>query len=116
MQHKRKSIRRRFFIGGAEEDKITKKLAGNQNNSYLRSIVSSDMNIKSQKLEILQMLITTRDTVLLKEVKKMFKQSGDTSDIISVAKLASIKRGLEQIEKGQTIPHSEVRKVYEKWL
>jgi predicted transcriptional regulator len=74
------------------------------------------MNIKSQKLEILQMLIATRDSDLLKEVKKVFKQSTDKSDDISEAKLASIKRGLEQIEKGQTIPHSEVRKAYEKWL
>jgi hypothetical protein len=74
------------------------------------------MNIKSQKLEILQMLITTKDSTLLKEVKKLFEQSGGRGDDISEAKLASIKRGLEQIEKGQIIPHSEVRKVYEKWL
>jgi predicted transcriptional regulator len=74
------------------------------------------MNIKSQKLEILQMLIATQDSTLLKEVKKMFKQSDEKGEDISEAKLASIKRGLEQIEKGETIPHSEVRKIYEKWL
>jgi len=74
------------------------------------------MNIKSQKLEILQMLITTNDSALLSRVKKLFEKSVDRSDEISEAKLASIKRGLEQIEKGETIPHSEVRKVYEKWL
>jgi len=74
------------------------------------------MNIKSEKLEILQMLIATEDSALLKEVKKLFKQSEIKGGDVSEAKLESIRQGLEQIEKGEIIPHSEVRKIYEKWL
>ncbi len=29
---------------------------------------------------------------------------------------ASIERGLEQIRKGETVPHEEVRKRYAKWV
>lgn len=49
-------------------------------------------------------------------IKRIFLKSDDKNNDISKVKLASIKRGLKQIEKGQTISHNEVRKVYEKWL
>ena len=74
------------------------------------------MNIKAQKIELVKMLLSTTDTDLLKKVQKIFEKAEVTGEDITEAKLASIKRGLKQIEKGEVVSHNEVRKIYEKWL
>jgi predicted transcriptional regulator len=74
------------------------------------------MNLKAQKVELIKMLVATSDATLLKDMKKLFEHAKESVTDISAAKLASIKRGLEEIEKGKVSPHSEVRKIYEKWL
>jgi predicted transcriptional regulator len=74
------------------------------------------MNLRAQKVELIKMLVATSDSSLLKEVKELFEHSKESNTDISAAKLASIKRGLEDIEKGNVHSHSEVRKMYEKWL
>ncbi|MBP9583225.1 MAG: hypothetical protein KBE38_13775 [Ignavibacterium sp.] len=40
----------------------------------------------------------------------------DWWDEISEAEKVSIERGLEDIKAGRVIDHSEVKKLYEKWL
>jgi hypothetical protein len=74
------------------------------------------MNLKAQKVELIEMLVATTDAALLKDVKKLFKLSEEGGKDISSSKLASIKRGLADIENGNIHSHSEVRKIYEKWL
>jgi hypothetical protein len=74
------------------------------------------MNLRAQKVELINMLIATSDASLLKDMKKLFEHSREGGADISAAKLASIKRGLQDIENGNVHPHSEVRKMYEKWL
>ncbi len=47
---------------------------------------------------------------------RALKEPDPKYDEVPAAKLASIRRGLEQIERGELTPHEEARKIYEKWL
>ena len=75
-----------------------------------------DMNLRAQKVELIKLLVATSDSSLLEEVKELFEHSKESSKDISAAKLASIKRGLQDIENGNVHSHTDVRKMYEKWL
>jgi predicted transcriptional regulator len=74
------------------------------------------MNLRAQKVELIKMLVATSDAALIKDVKKLFEHSKERIEDISSTKLASIKRGLDDIEKGNVHSHADVRKMYEKWL
>ncbi len=54
--------------------------------------------------------------VILDREKKREEKETDFYDTLDPLLKASIERGLEQIERGETVPHDEVRKRYEKWL
>ncbi len=49
-------------------------------------------------------------------MKRTIKNKKEGEKSISPAKLASIKRGLKDIEEGRVHPHSEIRKMYGKRL
>ena len=77
------------------------------------------MNAQSVKADIIQWITELDDQSILLELKKIKEQSTkkiDWWDTISVEERQSIERGLEDSKNGRTIPHSEVRKKYEKWL
>jgi hypothetical protein len=77
------------------------------------------MNAQSVKADIIQWITGLDDQSILLELKKIMEQSTkkiDWWDTISVEERQSIERGLEDSKNGRTIPHSEVRKKYEKWL
>lgn len=44
------------------------------------------------------------------------EKSADFYDTLNPLLQASIERGLEQIKKGETVSHDEVKKRYDKWL
>ncbi len=54
--------------------------------------------------------------VILEREKKHQEGDEDFYDSLHPALQASIERGLAQIKNGQTVPHEQVRKRYEKWL
>jgi predicted transcriptional regulator len=54
--------------------------------------------------------------VILEREKKHEEGGEDFYDTLHPLLQASIERGLEQIKKGETVPHEEVRKRYEKWV
>jgi predicted transcriptional regulator len=54
--------------------------------------------------------------VILDREKKREEKETDFYDTLDPLLQASIDRGLEQIKRGETVPHDEVRKRYEKWL
>ncbi len=77
------------------------------------------MNAQAVKADIIQWITGLDDQSILLELKKIKEQSTkkiDWWDTISVEERQSIERGLEDSKNGRTIPHSEVRKKYEKWL
>ena len=77
------------------------------------------MNAQSVKADIIQWITGLDDQSILLELKKIMEQSTkkiDWWDTLSIEERQSIERGLEDSKNGRTMPHSEVRKKYEKWL
>jgi len=75
-------------------------------------------DIKKDKLDLINWITTLEDKTsleLLKVLKEEQKEV-DWSDNISDEERNAIEEGLSDLKKGNTKPHSEVKKVYEKWL
>jgi predicted transcriptional regulator len=70
------------------------------------------MSIDAIKIELLQRLLTIENEDILLEIEKLLDRDLEMNPGLS----ASIQAGLENIQKGETIPHEEVRKLYDKWL
>jgi len=76
------------------------------------------MNLDSEKLKIIDWIANITDESVIAKIKLLKDHPKDTDwwDEISDAEKASIERGLEDIKAGRVIDHSEVKKLYEKWL
>lgn len=55
-------------------------------------------------------------SIILEREEQHEEKSGDFYNTLNPSQQASIERGLAQIKNGETVPHEEVRKRYEKWL
>ncbi len=75
------------------------------------------LEIKSLRTEVKQ-LIEEADVDALKAIYSMFKISkgDDWWDTISAGERDAIEIGLAQLENGEGIPHSEVKKLYPQWF
>ncbi len=71
------------------------------------------LNVQNAKIELIQWLTTVEDTDML---KKLLEFRNSSTYELSEAERKSVEEGLEDLKKGDVIPHSEVKKVYEKWL
>lgn len=69
------------------------------------------MDLQLEKLKLIEWLIQLNDTKMLSKLISI--KNGESFDD---ELLESIKQGLEDTVEGRVIPHSEVRKKYEKWL
>jgi len=76
------------------------------------------MNLDREKLKIIDWIANIKDESIIARIKLLKDHSKETDwwDEISDAEKASIERGLEDIKAGRVIDHSEVKKLYEKWL
>jgi predicted transcriptional regulator len=75
------------------------------------------MDIKAEKLELIQWLAGVRDMEVIKEFINLKKSKEvDWWDTISAEERAEIAEGIAQAEKGEVIPHEEVMAKYQKWL
>jgi len=76
------------------------------------------MNIQTEKLELIELLIGINDISILKSLKQFLisKQAEKSDRVISERLHNSIEKGLQQIATGQYNDHIEIRKIYEKWL
>jgi predicted transcriptional regulator len=70
------------------------------------------MNIESIKIDLVQRLLTIESEEVLHEIEKIL----DRDIAINPALQEAIREGLENITKGETQSHSEVRKLYDKWV
>ncbi len=76
-----------------------------------------EINIQNTKIELIQWLTSLEDKFLIKKILDLRNsQTKDWWDEISSTEKESIEKGISDSEKGKLNPHSEVRKVYEKWL
>lgn len=74
-------------------------------------------NIQERKLELIQWLSVIEDVSLLDKIAELKAQNArGWWDEISNAERRSIDIGMEQADAGKVKPHSDVRKLYEKWL
>lgn len=71
--------------------------------------------VDRQLLEHLQLLEKSEQEQVLAFVKDILA-GADFYDRLTEAQRLAIEKGLGQIERGETIPHAQVRKRYEKWL
>ena len=76
------------------------------------------MNLDSEKIKIIDWIANITDETVIAKIKLLKDHPKETDwwDEISEAEKASIERGLEDIKAGRVIDHSEVKKLYEKWL
>jgi predicted transcriptional regulator len=76
------------------------------------------MNLDSEKLKIIDWIANLKDETVIAKIKILKDHSIDADwwDEISEAEKVSIERGLEDVKAGRVIDHSEVKKLYEKWL
>ena len=74
------------------------------------------MNIQAEKLNILQAIISTNDESLIMDVKAFLSnRKTDWFDELNNEQQKDVLEGLAQAEKGQTVPHAEVVKLFGKW-
>lgn len=74
------------------------------------------MNIQTEKLNLLQTIISTDDEGLIMDVKAiLFNRKTDWFDELSTEHQKDVLEGLAQADRGETIPHAEVVKLFGKW-
>jgi hypothetical protein len=70
----------------------------------------------SRKLNILQTIINTNDEGLIRDVKAFLSsRNADRFDELSDEQKKDVLEGLAEAGRGETIPHSEVVKLFAKW-
>jgi len=79
------------------------------------------MSTTEIKLTIFELLATTKDNKLLNSIYKQLKsqtvkKEADFWDEFSDEQKEEIMASIEESERGETVPHSQVMKKYKKWL
>lgn len=73
--------------------------------------------ILNEKLELIQWLSTLEDTSIIKKLVEFRKEeTKDWWNSISDEEKKSIEKGVAEADENDVKPHSEARKLYEKWL
>lgn len=76
-----------------------------------------EINLLNKKLELIQWLSTTEDSTIIEKILDLRKkESKDWWNSISESEKESIEKGLNDADSGKLNPHSNARKLYEKWL
>ena len=76
-----------------------------------------EINIQNTKIELIQWLTTLEDKSLIEKILDLRKSEiSNWVNDSSENELQSIKKGITDADNGNLKPHSEARKVYEKWL
>lgn len=75
------------------------------------------MNVAAVKLELAKRLLNTTDKNIINYVKAIFDtQKENWWDELPAEIKLSVERGLKQSANGETMPHADMKKHYEKWL
>ena len=76
-----------------------------------------ELNILNQKLELIQWLSTIEDSSIIEKIMDLRKEeSKNWWNSISESEKESIEKGLNDADAGKLNPHSNARKLYEKWI
>jgi predicted transcriptional regulator len=77
------------------------------------------MNIQSEKLDLIEWISKLNDASLiqkLRSIKMNYNKSKDWYAELNDEELASINRGLKDIEDGRVNSHESAKKIYGKYL
>ena len=75
------------------------------------------MNLSATKVELTKQLLNSNNVILINHIKALFEtQDIDFWDELHDDVKASIKRGVEQADRGELKSHDEVMRKYKKWL
>lgn len=76
-----------------------------------------ELNIQNKKLELIQWLSTLEDSNIIEKIMELRKrESKDWWNSISENEKQAIEKGIEDADAGKLNPHTNARKLYEKWL
>ncbi|MBP8792520.1 MAG: hypothetical protein KBE41_06590 [Lutibacter sp.] len=76
-----------------------------------------DINFQNKKIELIQWLSTLEDTTLIDKLMKLrIQEKTDWWNETLIEEQKSIEKGIEDADSGKLTSHSNVKKVYEKWL
>lgn len=76
-----------------------------------------DIDLQNNKIELIQWLSTLNDQSMIEKLLKLRdEEKTDWWNNISEVEQQSIEKGLQDALDGKLTSHSNVRKVYEKWL
>ncbi|HKL89546.1 MAG TPA: hypothetical protein VJ880_00040 [Allomuricauda sp.] len=76
-----------------------------------------DINIQNKKIELIQWLSTLNDESIIEKIMKLREnEKADWWEEISKKEEESIENGLKDAASGNIESHSNVRKLYDKWL
>ena len=75
------------------------------------------IDLQNKKIELIQWLSTLDNEIIIDKLMKLREsEKADWWNEISEGEKESIEKGIEDANSGNLRPHSEVRKLYEKWL
>ena len=75
------------------------------------------VNIQNKKIELIQWLSTLNDMSIIEKIIKLREQEkSDWWDEISVSEKKSLEKGIKDADAGNLKSHSDVKKIYKKWL
>ncbi len=74
------------------------------------------MNVQAEKLELLQTIINTNDEGLIMDVRAfLLNRKLDWFDELNAEQQKDVLEGLTEADRGETVPHAEVIKLFGKW-
>jgi hypothetical protein len=74
------------------------------------------MNIQAEKINLLETIMNTNDEGLILDMKAfLLNRKADWFDELGKEQQKDITEGLEQADRGETVPHEEVVKLFGKW-
>ena len=76
-----------------------------------------DINLQNKKIELIQWLSTLNDQAMIDKLMLLrIKEKTDWWNEISTDEQNSIEKGVQDADINKLTSHSNVRKMYEKWL
>ena len=74
------------------------------------------MSLQAEKLDILQTILNTDDAGLISDVKALlYDRKGDWFDELNKDQQKDVLEGIAQADRGETVSHAEVVKLFGKW-
>jgi len=74
------------------------------------------MNLEIEKLDLLQSIINSDDAGLISDLKALVdNRKADWFDELSFEQQKDVMDGIAEADRGETVPHSEVVKLFGKW-